>query len=254
MKNVFKFFGMALVAGLMFTACTPQDPIDGGEVKYTVTVTANNADYGTVAGGGEYVEGTEITLTATPNDGYAFVNWNDNVTDNPRTVTVTGDVTYTANFEAVSAGGSFSASFDGQDLGAFQYVNGLTNGQLYLVQAAEHAEGTSVYFPYIVNYLQGTSAADMAILQSELYKDTYYSGTDPNTGQPFQYGDWQLFENTSINVTAFDATALTMSASFANVMYSLTEMVEGTATDESSATHKNLSCSFNNVAFEMASK
>lgn len=250
MKNVFKFFGMAIVAGLMFTACV--DPIEGGDVKYTVTVNANDATYGTVTGGGEYVEGTEVTLTATPNSGYLFEKWNDNNTDNPRTITVTGNVTYTANFAV--AGPTFTAAFDNQDLGEFQYIDGLTNGQIYLVQAAARAEGTSVYFPYIVNYFQGSSAADMAVTNSELYKDTYYSGTDPNTGQQVQYGDWQIYENSSLNVTAFDATALTMSASLTNVMYSLTEIVDGIAADENAATHKNLTCNFSNVAFEMVSK
>lgn len=250
MKNVFKFFGMAIAAGLMFTACGPDDQT--GDVKYTVTVNANDATYGTVTGGGEYVEGTEVTLTATPNAGYQFDNWNDNTTDNPRTITVTGDVTYTANFSA--AGPSFTAAFDNQDLGEFQYIAGLTNGQIYLLQAASRAEGQQVYFPYIVNYFQGTSTADMAIANSELYKDTYYAGTDQQTGQNYQYGDWQLYENSSLNVTAFDATALTMSASLTNVMYHFTELVEGTAADENAATHKNLTCTFSNAAFEMVSK
>ncbi len=39
---------------------------------YTVTATAEN---GTVTGAGEYKHGTEATLVATPNAGYAFVNW-----------------------------------------------------------------------------------------------------------------------------------------------------------------------------------
>ena len=39
---------------------------------YTVTATAEN---GTVTGAGEYQHGTEATLVATPNTGYAFVNW-----------------------------------------------------------------------------------------------------------------------------------------------------------------------------------
>ena len=39
---------------------------------YTVTATAEN---GTVTGAGDYKHGTEVTLVATPNTGYAFVNW-----------------------------------------------------------------------------------------------------------------------------------------------------------------------------------
>lgn len=55
---------------------------------------------GSVTGGGTYEHGATATLTAIPNDGYVFKQWSDGNTDNPRTVTVTGDVTYTAEFES----------------------------------------------------------------------------------------------------------------------------------------------------------
>ncbi len=67
-------------------------------VNYTVTVATNNADWGTVSGGGTYAEGTQATIEATANTGYTFKQWDDGVTTNPRTVTVNSDVTYTATF------------------------------------------------------------------------------------------------------------------------------------------------------------
>ena len=67
---------------------------------YTITVTSSDETMGTVTGGGTYEEGATATLTATANDGYHFVQWNDGNTDNPRTITVTEDATYTATFEA----------------------------------------------------------------------------------------------------------------------------------------------------------
>ena len=73
-----------------------------GGTQYAITANANNAAWGTVTGGGTYYENTEITLTATANHGYAFDKWNDNNTDNPRTVTVTGNATYTANFRQLA--------------------------------------------------------------------------------------------------------------------------------------------------------
>ena len=48
--------------------------------------------------GGGSVALTDNVLTATPNYGYHFVQWNDGVTDNPRTVTITQDTTFTAEF------------------------------------------------------------------------------------------------------------------------------------------------------------
>lgn len=66
---------------------------------YTVSVSANNAEWGTVSGDSTYNHGATATLTATPNDGYKFVKWNDGNTNNPRTITVTSNATYTATFE-----------------------------------------------------------------------------------------------------------------------------------------------------------
>ncbi len=66
--------------------------------KYTITTVAEN---GVVTGGGVYVEGEYVTLTATANEGYKFTQWSDGNTENPRTVTATADVTYTAEFTAI---------------------------------------------------------------------------------------------------------------------------------------------------------
>lgn len=42
--------------------------------------------------------GSQVTITATPKEGYHFVRWNDNNNDNPRIVEVSADATYTAYF------------------------------------------------------------------------------------------------------------------------------------------------------------
>ena len=64
---------------------------------YGVSVDYNNV-YGTVAGptSGEYMD--EITLTAIPNCGYHFTQWGDGNTDNPRSLVLTQDTTFTADF------------------------------------------------------------------------------------------------------------------------------------------------------------
>ena len=71
----------------------------GDETYYTVTVNVNDATMGTVTGGGSYAEGSTCTITANANEGYRFVKWDDDVTTNPRTFTVTANVTFTAIFE-----------------------------------------------------------------------------------------------------------------------------------------------------------
>ncbi|MBO4370819.1 MAG: leucine-rich repeat domain-containing protein [Paludibacteraceae bacterium] len=71
--------------------------------NYTITVKTNNSNLGTVSGGGSVQEGKTTILTATSkNCTSGFVQWDDGNTDNPRTVTVTEDKTYTAQFVALS--------------------------------------------------------------------------------------------------------------------------------------------------------
>ena len=66
--------------------------------QYTITVASSNDDWGQAIGGGTFNEGTQIQISAIANEGYTFTGWNDGNTDNPRTVTVTGNATYTAQF------------------------------------------------------------------------------------------------------------------------------------------------------------
>ena len=66
--------------------------------SWVVILNTNNNQWGEVAGGGMYTDNTTITITATPYDGYSFLRWSDGNTDNPRTLTVTKDITLTAEF------------------------------------------------------------------------------------------------------------------------------------------------------------
>ena len=72
-------------------------------LSYTVTLSANDATKGTVEGTGTYEYGTEVTLSATPADGYEFVDWSNGSKENPLTITVKEDTELTANFRAVMA-------------------------------------------------------------------------------------------------------------------------------------------------------
>ncbi len=73
----------------------------GGGTMYTVNVVSENPLLGSVSGGGTYPSGAVIQISATPSPSARFVSWDDGNADNPRTVTVTGDITYTAKFEAL---------------------------------------------------------------------------------------------------------------------------------------------------------
>ena len=69
-----------------------------GTPQYTITVLANDPALGTVTGGGTYPQGTVIEISATPNSEAIFSGWDDGNTDNPRSVTVTQDMTFIAQF------------------------------------------------------------------------------------------------------------------------------------------------------------
>ena len=67
--------------------------------KYTINAHADDYNKGYVTGGGtDIYVGTELSLKATAKSGYYFAKWNDGNTDNPRTITVTGEAEYIAEF------------------------------------------------------------------------------------------------------------------------------------------------------------
>ena len=74
-----------------------------GVTLHTVTANATDETMGYVIGGGEYPQGSTATLVAVPFGQNYFVRWNDGNTDNPRTITVTGDMTFTAEFAPVGS-------------------------------------------------------------------------------------------------------------------------------------------------------
>lgn len=87
----------------------------GGVQNYTITVTSSNTTMGTVTGGGTFVQGSHITISAQANSGYVFVKWSDNDTNASRSITVTQNLTLTAQF-ASEGGGSdeYGSNRDGR--------------------------------------------------------------------------------------------------------------------------------------------
>ena len=64
----------------------------------SVHIYPNDASMGSVSRSGIDPNNSEITISATPNVGYHFVQWSDGNTDNPRTLIVKQDITLTAEF------------------------------------------------------------------------------------------------------------------------------------------------------------
>ena len=76
----------------------------------SVSATPNNAEYGSASvvvkstglapEGGMVTDGTEVTFSATPNDGYVFVNWSNGETNATFDAEVNSNMNLTANFRA----------------------------------------------------------------------------------------------------------------------------------------------------------
>jgi hypothetical protein len=86
--------------------CVDDVEVYNNSVEYTVTLSANNSDWGTVTGAGTFEEGETVTVNATANGGYIFVNWTENG-DEVSTVaeysfTITDNRDLVANFVAFS--------------------------------------------------------------------------------------------------------------------------------------------------------
>lgn len=262
MKNIFKFFSVMLAASTMMVLAScrgeennPDNP--DNPQTYTVTANVNDATLGSVTISplqATYEPGTQVTLTATPASNANFVNWSNGETNATITITVNENVTLTANFQAKPQP-SYNATLDGATLqlgwhqAACADLTAQAGAWMWLFQAAQRAEGTSVYFPYVVNYLLGSTTNDVEIYSLELYESDFYTVGDQ------QYGDWQQYDEGSINCTAIDLTAHTMSATMSATMYFLTDVVDnGAATDGSDATHKTLALTFNNITFDLEAK
>ena len=104
-KNIFRILCLAMTAGMVFAACEKENA-DGSDAdgKYTVTVVSADETMGKAYGGGQFDGGSTTRIWGTPEVGYQFARWNDGNTENPRDITVNGDVTYTAYFTAVGGG------------------------------------------------------------------------------------------------------------------------------------------------------
>jgi len=100
-----------------------------------LTLTASPVLGGTVSGGGRFAPGTTVTISASANKGYEFVNWTEGTTvistSSNLKFSLTANRTLTANFRA--AIGSYSLN-----LSASPVAGGTTGG------AGVYAPGTSV--------------------------------------------------------------------------------------------------------------
>ena len=110
--------GLLLWMSLFASYACSSDPSGGGEEpaaeepapvverrQFSVTVSAGTGGSVNTAGG-LLVEGSSLTLTATPDSGYVFESWSNGSTENPLTIVVNGTLTLQANFTRDTQGGT----------------------------------------------------------------------------------------------------------------------------------------------------
>ena len=102
-----------------------------GGTRYTITTSASPSAGGTTTGDGTYLSGTTVTVDATANPGYMFVNWTENGSEVSTfsTYTFTADSfrTLVANFARVyTVTTSASPVAGGSTTGDGDYPEGLT--------------------------------------------------------------------------------------------------------------------------------
>ena len=100
MKKFQKILSLALILisiSLIFVGCNSRT------TYYRLEATSSFFLYGSVYGSGTYAEDEEVAIYAVPKEGYKFVKWDDNNTDNPRVVKMDGHKYYSATFEQVEA-------------------------------------------------------------------------------------------------------------------------------------------------------
>ncbi len=110
-SKIIAFICALLCCALILSAC--------GTPKYKIDVQIIGGEGGVVTGAGEYEEGDEVTLTATPNANYTFVGWFNSQT---ATTALSNATTYT--FEATNDA-TYYAKFA---VPASNYINRLLNG------------------------------------------------------------------------------------------------------------------------------
>ena len=92
-------------------------------VMATVTVVSANPAMGMAIGNGSYMIGTTTEIAALEKTGHYFVRWSDGVTDNPRSISINGNATYTAEF-AANVYTVATTAVNGTVTGAGEYTHG----------------------------------------------------------------------------------------------------------------------------------
>ena len=146
--------------------------------------------------------GTVLTFTATAANGYKFAGWSDGSSENPRTVTVIGDVNLTARFTASGGTGNTVNTGDNGNTGstgASGSVPVVVDGTEYGIGSSAVSGGTTVVTvdqTALENQLQTASStvvvpisADTSAVEAKLVVENIETMADKNMTLSVQTGN-----------------------------------------------------------------
>ena len=94
-----RFNSLFIFLLLLITGCS-KDSSDETPSIPSYTLTVNQSEGGTVnSSGGNYERGTQVSISATPNQGYIFTGWSNGSTTNPLNITINSNIEISPRFE-----------------------------------------------------------------------------------------------------------------------------------------------------------
>ena len=168
--------------------------IEPPSLNYILSVSA--VDGGTVnTSGGEYEQGTSVTLTATPNTGYTFTGWSGNAsgTNSSLNITIIGNINVTANFEPISytltvdsgSGGAVSSSGGVYDYGTQVTLSAIPDSGYGFVNWSNGSTEQNITVTISENT---TLTANFEIGSYTLTVDSGSGGAVSSSGGTYDYG------------------------------------------------------------------
>lgn len=231
---------------------TLANPGSGNTQNYTVTATSNNNNYGYVTGSGTYPAGSTVTLTAVPRSGYHFTKWNDNNTQNPRSIKVNGNVSYTAYFSQSGGSNNPSVSFGSNTWSSiypsmhFYSQMGVLYGSIKSTTSSQYPFIFAQFYPTIgttnLNTDENGRLGDYKYLY---YYETSFLYSVNDNGDTTYYGDW-WGKNVRITINSFNIGAGTANLTINATMFNAEEAfidnygIDGASTRSLTITLPNL--------------
>lgn len=162
---------------------------------YTISVSSDPSNGGSVSGGGTYSYGQSCTVTATVNSGYSFTNWTENgnqISTNPSyTFTVSSNRALVANFTYNGGGNTPTGAINGLfSVSATQ--------QVYFSQGNLQYQASSNNWRFATNQYDYIGSANSNISQTyNGWIDLFGWGTSGYNHGAVCYQPWSISQTTS---------------------------------------------------------